>query len=124
MQNHPPDFQVDTLRNEYSALEADAQGIAKRLWWLVGATIVGIMGCMRLAVGGRTAAEFRHSFGDFGATAVMWALLIGSVWLLVDFLRGRTIKARRHAVHLELRNRGLEYDFSQRCWTPAAHDQG
>jgi hypothetical protein len=116
------DAKADMLQREYAALEAEAKAIAKRLWWLVGASFIGLAGCMRLFAGGDTAREFRHSFGEFGVTAVLWALIIGSVWLLVDFLRGRAVHARSHAVYLELGERGFAYDFRQRCWVAPSVD--
>jgi cytochrome bd-type quinol oxidase subunit 2 len=124
MQNQSFDIKADMLQREHMALEAEARSIGERLWWLVGACFVGLAGCIRLFTGGSAAAEFRESFGEFGANGVIWALLIGSVWLLVDFLRGRTIKARSHAVYLELQGHGYAYDFTKRCWKSSAESTG
>ncbi len=107
-------FRVENNKRDYAALSSEAAAISKRWPFLLGIGFVGLLGVAQM-VNGRQSA-FRHTFGEFGETAAIWALLICSVWVLVDFFRYKIVRARLHVLHQELADSGHSYDFAAAKW--------
>jgi hypothetical protein len=113
-QKAPDWFRSESGKREYAALSGESAAIGKRLPWLLCIGGAGLFGVAQL-LNGRGDA-FRHTFGEFGETFVMWALLICSAWLLVDFFRGRTVRARLHVLYVELSESGHSYSPAAGQW--------
>ncbi len=107
-------FRMESGKREHADLSRESASISKRLPWLLCIGGVGRFGVAQLLTG--HGGTFRHTFGEFGETFVMWALLICSVWLLVDFFRSRTVRARLHVLYVELSATGHSYDHATHQW--------